>query len=347
MKFDEAQLIPQIARIGLFVFGAFVLSMILTPIYTHFAYKYKWWKQVKDKAWIGGGKENAPVFHKLHAAKHKRNIPTMAGIIIWSTVAIITLLFNLDRSQTWLPLFTLVVMGVLGLIDDYVNIRVKGGLAGVRGRLKILWTTLAAGIGAWWFYDKLGWTFIHIPAWGNLEIGWLYIPLFILVVISTANSVNITDGLDGLSGGLLSFAFATFAVIALFEGNFGIAVFCMTIVGTLLTYTWFNIYPARFFMGDTGAIALGATLGVVALLTNSVVALPVIGFVFVAETLSVIIQLLSKKIRHGKKVFLSAPIHHHFEAMGWPETKVTMRFWIIGMVTAAIGLIIGLFGRGQ
>lgn len=347
MTLDEAQLIPQIAKIGFLVFGSFALSMALTPIYTHFAYKYKWWKKVKSKAWIGGGKEKAPVFHKLHAEKHKRNIPTMAGIIIWGTVAIITILFNLDRAQTWLPLFTLVVMGLLGLIDDYVNVFGKGGLAGVRGRLKILWTTLAASVGAWWFFDKLGWTVIHIPAWGNLEIGWLYVPLFVLVVISTANSVNITDGLDGLSGGLLSFAFAAFAAIAFFEGNFGLAAFCMTIVGTLFTYTWFNIYPARFFMGDTGAIALGATLGVVALLTNSVIALPIIGFIFVAETLSVIIQLLSKKLRNGKKIFLSAPIHHHFEAMGWPETKVTMRFWLIGMVTAAVGIVIGLFGRGQ
>lgn len=346
MEFNEAKLIPELARLGFFVFGSFALSMLVTPFYTYFAYKYKWWKQIKDTAWIGGGKDKAPIFHKLHAAKHKRNIPTMAGVTIWLTVGIITFLFNFNRAETWLPLFTLIVMGLLGLVDDYVNIRSSGGRAGVKGRLKILWTFAAATVGAWWFYYKLGWNVIHIPAWGNLEIGWLYIPLFIFIVIATANSVNITDGLDGLSGGLLAFAFGAYSIIALFVGQWALAAFCLTIVGALLTYTWFNIYPARFFMGDTGAIALGATLGVVSLLTNSVLVLPIIGFIFMGETLSVIAQLASKKIRKGKKIFLSAPIHHHFEAMGWPETKVTMRFWIIGIVTAVAGVIIGILGRG-
>lgn len=346
MQINEAQLIPALARLGFFVFGGFFISMIITPIYTHFAYKYQWWKKIKDTAWIGGGKEKAPVFHKLHAAKHKRNIPTMAGIIIWLTVAVITVLFNFNRSETWLPLFTLVIMGLFGLIDDYINIRSKGGRAGVRGILKILWTVFAATIGAWWFYTKLGWNVIHVPAVGNFEIGWLYIPLFIFIVLATSNSVNITDGLDGLSGGLLIFSFGAYSVISLFVGQPALAAFCLTIVGTMVTYTWFNIYPARFFMGDTGAIALGATLGVVAMLTNSVLVLPIIGFIFVAETLSVIIQLISKKLRNGKKVFLSAPIHHHYEAIGWPETKVTMRFWIIGMITAVIGVVVGILGRG-
>ncbi len=346
MELNEAQLIPNLAVLGMFTFAGFLVSMLLTPVYTHFAFKYKWWKIQRDKAWIGGGKEKAPIYAKLHKAKHKRNIPTMAGITIWISVALITLIFNLSRSETWLPLFTLVIMGLLGLIDDWFNIRSKGGTAGVKGRLKIFWTILAASAGAWWFYYKLGWSVIHIPAWGNLEIGWLYIPLFIFIVLATSNSVNITDGLDGLSGGILTFSFGAYAIISLFVGQFALAAFCFTIVGALLTYTWFNIYPARFFMGDTGAIALGATLGVVALLTNSVLVLPIIGFIFVAETLSVIIQLTSKKLRKGKKIFQSAPIHHHFEAIGWPETKVTMRFWIIGIVTAAMGVIVGILGRG-
>lgn len=346
MELNEVQLIPALAKLGLFVFGGFMLSMIITPVYTYFAYKYKWWKKIKDTAWIGGGKDKAPIFHKLHAAKHKRHIPTMAGITIWISVAIITLIFNLNRSETWLPLFTLVVMGLFGLIDDYINIKSNGGRAGVRGWLKILWTTGAATIGAWWFYSKLGWDIIHVPAIGNFTIGWLYIPLFIFIVLATSNSVNITDGLDGLSGGLLIFSFSAFSIISLFVGQPALAAFCLTIVGTLLTYTWFNIYPARFFMGDTGAIALGATLGVVAMLTNSVLVLPFIAFVFMVETFSVIIQLISKKLRNGKKIFLSAPIHHHFEAIGWPETKVTMRFWIVGMVMAVIGVVIGILGRG-
>lgn len=226
MQINEAQLIPALAKLGLFVFGGFALSMFLTPIYTHFAYRYQWWKKIKDTAWIGGGKEKAPIFHKLHAAKHKRNVPTMAGIVIWSTIAIITVVFNLDRAQTWLPLFTLVSMGLLGLIDDYINIRSDGGRAGVRGRLKILWTTIAASLGAWWFYYKLGWDVIHIPAFGNVTIGWLYIPIFIFIVLATSNSVNITDGLDGLAGGLLIFSFGAFSIISLFVGQPALAAFC-------------------------------------------------------------------------------------------------------------------------
>lgn len=346
MQINEQQLIPSLALLGLFTFGSFILSMLLTPIYTYFAYKYKWWKKQRDSAWIGGGKEKAPVYQKLHAAKHKRNVPTMSGIVIWVTVGLITLLFNFNRAQTWLPLFTLISMGLLGLVDDYLNINSNGGSAGLRSGLKFFWTAIAATAGAWWFYDKLGWSSIHIPAWGNLEIGWLYIPLFIFIVLATSHSVNITDGLDGLAGGLLIFSFAAFSIISLFVGQWALAAFCLTIVGALITYTWFNIPPLRFFMGDTGAIALGATLGVVAMLTNSVLVLPIIGFVFVIETLSVIIQLLSKKLRNGKKVFLSAPIHHHFEAIGWPEYKVTMRFWLIGMISAVVGVIIGILGRG-
>jgi len=325
---------------------SFWIAIFLTPLFTYFAYKYQWWKKIKDTAWIGGGREKAPVFYKLHKEKHKRNIPTMAGIIIWGTVAILTLVFNWDRSQTYLPLFTLVSVGLLGLIDDYINIRSTGGVAGVASKFKWLWLFSISMLGAWWFYYKLGWDSIHIPAVGDFSIGWLYIPLFIIVVVSTANAVNITDGLDGLSGGLVATSFGAYAVIAFSQGNWGIAAFCGTIIGAVLAYTWFNIYPARFFMGDTGSTSLGATLGVVALLTNSVIVLPVIGFVFVAETLSSIIQLISKKY-FGRKIFISAPIHHHFEAKGWPETKVTMRFWIIGAIMAIVGMIIGLLGGGS
>lgn len=325
---------------------SFILSMFLTPIFTHFAYKYQWWKKIRNNAWIGGEKEKAPVFYKLHKEKHKRNIPTMAGVVIWGTVAIITLIFNLSRSQTYLPLFSLVTVGILGLFDDYINIKgAGGGIAGIKSRVKIIWLLLIASLGAWWFYTKLGWNTIHIPALGNFDIGFWYVPLFILVLISAANAVNITDGLDGLSGGLLIESYVAFGIIAFFQGNYGIAAFCGTIVGALLTYTWFNIYPARFFMGDTGAVALGATLGVIAMLTDMAIVLPVIGFVFVVETMSAIIQLIFKKFWR-RKIFLSTPIHHHFEAIGWPETKVTMRFWVIGAVMVAVGLVIGLLGKG-
>jgi phospho-N-acetylmuramoyl-pentapeptide-transferase len=343
---NEQAIIPQIIRILLLSGASFLFALAVTPLFTFFAYKYKWWKQIRETASIGGGDDKAPVFHSLHSAKHKRHIPTMAGVIIWGTTLVVTLIFNLDRSQTWLPLFTLVSLGLMGLIDDYINIRSRGGLAGIKGKFKMAWIVLFSAFGAWWFYYKLGFNIIHIPAWGDLTIGWWYIPIFMFIVTATANAVNITDGLDGLSGGLLSASFGAYALIAFFQGNFGIAAFCATIVGAVLAYTWFNIYPARFFMGDTGAVALGATLGVVAMLTNTALVLPVIGFVFVAETLSVIIQFISKKLRNGKKVFLSAPLHHHLEASGWPETKVTMRFWVIGALTAVVGVVIALIGRG-
>lgn len=343
MQFNETSLIPQLAILGLFAFGGFLLSMILTPIYTHFAYKYQWWRKQRTKAVDG---KAAPVFQKLHAEKHKRNIPTMAGIIILISVGLITLLFNLNRSQTWLPLFTIISIGLLGLVDDASNVfGISDKSGGLSAKAQLFWLSALALFGAYWFYFKLGWSVIHIPAWGNLEIGWLYIPLFIFVFFATSKSVGITDGLDGLSGGLLIYAYAAFGTIALFEGNRGIAAFCATVVGVMVTYTWFNIFPARFFMGNSGSIALGATLGVIALLTNSVFALLVIGLIFWMEAGSSALQLLSKKFR-GKKIFLSAPIHHHFEAVGWPETKVTMRFWLIGMVTAVIGVVIGILGRG-
>lgn len=337
----EAQIVP-LSHIVVLGFAGFALSMLLTPVYTSLAFRFKWWKQVRDTATTG---EKAPIFHKLHAAKHKRNIPTIGGLVLIIAVAAVTLLFNLSRSQTYLPLFVLVAAGAVGLLDDYINIRGSGqGVAGLRSRLKFSLILAVAVIGALYFYFKLGYNLIHIPAVGDFSIGWLYIPLFIAVVVSTANAVNITDGLDGLSGGLLSTAFGAYAVIAYFQGNFGIAAFCATIVGAMLTYTWFNIYPARFFMGDSGAFAMGTTLGVVAVLTNSIVVLPIIGAVFVVEAGSSALQILSKKL-FKRKIFLSAPIHHHFEAIGWPETKVTMRLWVIGQVAAGVGLVIGLLGN--
>jgi phospho-N-acetylmuramoyl-pentapeptide-transferase len=324
-------------------FGSFILSMALTPIYTHFAYKLKLWKQQRETATTG---EKAPIFHKLHAAKHKRKFPTMSGIIMLIAVGVITLAFNWSRSQTYLPLFGFLGAGMVGLLDDIINIRGSGkGVAGLRSQIKFVLILLVAILGAVYFFFRLGYSQIHIPAVGNFEIAWLYIPLFILVVVSTANAVNITDGLDGLSGGLLSMAFSAYAVIAFIQGNIGIAGFCMTIVGTLLAYTWFNIHPARFMMGDSGSFALGTALGIVAMLTNSVLVLVIIGAVFVLEGGSSALQIMSKKLFH-RKIFLSAPLHHHLEAIGWPETKVTMRLWVIGAIFAGIGLIIGLLGGG-
>jgi len=307
-----------------------------TPILTNFLYKWQIYKKVKR---IG-----SPIFSRLH--RGKENTPTMGGMLIWITVFAMTLIFNLSRGQTYLPLFALVSFGILGAIDDYFNVRGIGGWRGLRGRHKILWQLVIAILGAWWFYYKLGWNYLHIPGVGDFTIGFWYIPLFIFVILACTNAVNITDGLDGLAGGLISLAFLAFGGIAFVRSDFGIAIFCGCITGASLAFLWFNIYPARFFMGDTGSLALGATLGVVAMLEDSVVVLPIIGFIFVLETLSVILQLGYKRITGGRKIFLSAPLHHHLQAKGWPEPKVVMRFWVLGAVMAIIGFVIALIGRG-
>ncbi len=334
--------ISQLIELLLLAFLGFALSMTITPLYTTLAYRGQWWKKQRTTAVTG---EKAPVFAKLHAAKHKRNIPTMAGLIFLLAVALATIGFNLSRSQTWLPLAAFLGAGLIGLVDDIINLRgTGGGVAGLPSRLKLLLISVVALIGGLFFYFKLDIDTVSLLGLSDLHIGWLVVPLFVLVVVSTANAVNITDGLDGLAGGLAAIAFTIYAIIAFLEERYGVAGFCMTIVGVLLSYTWFNIYPARFFMGDVGSFALGTALGVVAMITDTVLLLPIIGAVFVAEAGSVIIQVISKKLRNGKKIFLSSPVHHHFEASGWPETKVTMRFWILGQVAGGLGLMIFLIG---
>jgi phospho-N-acetylmuramoyl-pentapeptide-transferase len=333
-------------RMLLLGFLGFLISMIITPLYTTLAYRYEWWKKPRTTATTG---EKAKMFTKLHAEKHRRHIPTMAGIITVVAVVLVTLLFNLSREQTWLPVAAFAGAALVGLLDDIINIKGStGAFEKVRlsAKLKLLLTALVALVGGWFFYYKLDVSSIHIPVVGaQLEIGWLIIPLFVFVVVATANAVNISDGLDGLAGGLTAIAFGAYAVIAALEGSFGIAGFCLTIVGALLSYTWFNIFPARFFMGDAGSFALGTALGVVAMLTNTVLLLPIIGIMFVAEAGSSLLQIASKRLRGGKKIFKIAPIHHHFEASGWPETKVTMRFWVLGQVAAVSGLILFLLGN--
>lgn len=333
--------LPNLAKIFYLTALSFIIAVIWTPLFTDFLYRNKLGKRIRK---VGYDEEKAPIFYKLH--KDKADTPTMGGLLIWVTVAVITLLFNLSRSGTWLPLFVLVATGIIGAIDDLLNIRGVGSPSGgLRFRFKFLIYLAIAATGAWWFYFKLGWDVFHIPGIGDFFLGWWYIPVFILVIVFFAFAVNETDGLDGLAGGTLATAFSAYAIIALVEGKVALAAFCGTIVGALLAFLWFNIYPARFFMGDTGSMALGMTLGVIAFLTNSVAVLPIIGFIFVIEALSVIIQIISKKL-FKRKVFLSAPLHHHLEAIGWPETKVTMRFWVISAVMASIGLLIALIGRG-
>lgn len=332
-----------LAQILLLGFLGFLVSMVVTPIYTTIAYRGQWWKKQRKEAWSGG---QATVYQKLHAAKHKRNIPTMAGLIFVFSTLVVTLGGNLNRGQTWLPLAAMVGSGLIGLFDDWINIRgINTALAGLRAKSKFLLHSLVALLGGWWFYDKLDVNSIYLPWIHEWHIGFFVVILFWLVVIATANAVNITDGLDGLAGGLLTSSFTTYAVIAAIEGKYSLAAFCLTIVGALLSYTWFNIYPARFFMGDVGAFALGTALGVIAMQTNTIYVLPIIGLVYAIETGSVIVNRTSRKLRGGKKVFRSSPIHHHFEAIGWPETKVTMRFWILGQVASVVGLTIFIIGK--
>lgn len=321
--------------------GAFLLAMLLTPLYTFVAYRYKFWKKQRSTSTTG---EKLKVFNVLHADKFKRNIPTMAGMIGVISIAVVTFGFNLDRAQTWLPLAALLGGGAVGLLDDVVNIRGRGlGVAGLRSGLKFTMITVLALALGWFFYTKLGYNAIHLPLLGDVALGWWIIPLFVLAVVATSNAVNISDGLDGLAGGLLAISFGTFGVIALVQGHVLLSGFCFTVVGALLSYLWFNIFPARFFMGDVGSFAFGTSLGVVAMLTNTLFLLPIIGIIFVIEAGSSLIQIASKKLFH-RKVFLSAPIHHHLEAKGWPEPKVTMRFWVIACVAGFTGLLLALGG---
>lgn len=328
---------------------SFVLALAWTPLLTHFLYRYRLGKSIRSAV-------SAPMFAKLHAKK--AGVPTMGGLLMWVTPLALALIFYvvhsidphhflgqlnfLSRPQTWLPLAALVAAGFVGLIDDYLNVRgigAQGGGIHIRHRL-VLYTIIAA-IGAWWFYVKLGWDSLHIPLLGDITIGWWYIPLFIGVIVLTSFSVNQTDGLDGLAGGTLASAFGAYAVIALIQGRVDLAALCAVIMGSLFAFLWFNIFPARFIMGDTGAMSLGVTLAIVAMLTDSALLLPIIGIVFVVEAVTTVVQLVSKRVFH-KKVFLIAPIHHHFEAKGWPEPKVVMRFWLLSWIGAALGLIVAL-----
>ena len=341
MEFVNEALTEAFTRTFVLSVLAFIVAMMLTPVYTFVAYRYKFWKRQRTESTTG---EALKVFTKLHANKFKRNIPTMAGTVFVVAIALVTLLFNLDRQETWLPLAALAGGAIVGLIDDIINIRGMGkGVAGLRSSLKFLMITGIGLVLGWFFFDRLDVTAVTVPFIGEWHLGWLIVPIFAFVVVAAGNAVNISDGLDGLAGGLAAIAFGGFGVISLMQGNALMAGFCFTVVGALLSYLWFNIYPARFFMGDVGSFALGTSLGVGAMLTDSLFLLPIIGLVFVLEAGSSLIQIFSKKV-FKRKIFISAPIHHHLEAIGWPETKVTMRFWVIAAVTSFVGVMVALAG---
>ncbi len=328
---------------------AFFIAMALTPWFRRQLVRFRFGKQIRENAISG---EKAKLFSALHAKK--TGTPTMGGLLVWGTI-IIVIIFSrylsargvfdhslLNRKETWIPIFTLVTCGLLGALDDYLNIRGIGKNKGLSAKFKLFWLILFAGAGAYWFYYKLGFSSIALPFPGmSFEIGLWYIPLFIFVIIATANSVNFTDGLDGLASGLLILAFTSFGILAFTKGLLILAAFCGVTVGALLAFLWSNVPPAKFYLGDTGSLALGATLGVIAMLTDQTLILPIVGIIFVIETLSIIIQLISKKF-FKRKVFLIAPIHHHFEQKGMAEFTIVMRLWIIGGIFAVFGTILGL-----
>ncbi len=332
---------------------AFLVTLAITPLYLKLAKKFKLGKQIRDVSIDG---KEATIFRELHSKK--TGTPTMGGVVMWGAVLIVIAFSRLlallgvlpksllNRGEVYLPLFTLVAVGILGAVDDLFNIKQFKGGKGIKAKPKFLLLTLFAILGGVWFYYKLGYTTIHIPRMGDFDIGLWYIPLFMLVIVSTSNAVNITDGLDGLAGGLLVLALTAFGAIAYAKGLIILAIFCGLLIGSILAFLWNNVPPALFYMGDTGSLAYGATLGVIAMMTDSMIVLLIVGFVFVIETLSVIIQVTSKKL-FKKKVFLIAPLHHHYEKKGWGEAKITMRLWIIGAMFSVIGMIIGLLGMGN
>ncbi len=333
----------------------FLLSVLFMPVLIRFLRRFKLGKVVRD------GKD-APIMAALH--KNKNGTPTMGGVAIWATVFAIVLGLAgacwftgpgslvcrasfLSRGQTWLPLALMAGAALIGLLDDYLNIRRigagKGG--GLRVRERLLSYGLIAIVGALWFFTKLSWDQLHIPFIGTYLIGWWYVPFFIVTVVATSHSVNVTDGLDGLAGGTLLASFGAFAVIAWSQGRTDLATLCAVIIGALLGFLWFNINPAEVFMGDTGSMSLGTVLATVALMTNQPLMLILIGLPFVVESASVILQVASKKLRHGKKIFLSSPVHHHLQAIGWSEPRIVMRFWMISFVLAGIGTVLALIDQ--
>jgi phospho-N-acetylmuramoyl-pentapeptide-transferase len=323
---------------------AFFLNLFITYFWTRvLVTRFKPGKQIE--------RADTPIFNSLH--RKKEGTPTMGGLPIWLTVSLITLAIAvagtvydgiwsrinfLSRSETLLPLGFLILAGLVGMADDMLGVLKRGGLKMTK---RLLFFTAVAAVGAWWFFFKLGITTITVPFLGVYNIGWWYLPYFVFVMVAVAFSMNETDGLDGLSGGVFLTMFSALAAIAFDQGKIDLAIFMSAIMGALVGFLWFNIYPAKFFMGDTGVMALGFTAGVVALLTHTELFLPFIAIIPLVESGSVILQVLSKKIRK-KKIFPSTPIHHTFEAMGWPETQITMRFWMINAIGAIIGLLLFL-----
>ncbi len=334
---------------------SFLVGIMLTPIATHYFYKYRFWRKVSRL-------ENVPQgeFAKINDGISETSTPRTGGMIVWISVIITIFIFWLlniflnsefsqkmyfiSRGQTILPLFTLIVASLIGLGDDFIQIFGHGKWTTDPIKLRYIKISIIVALGiiiGWWFFFKLGISSLYIPWFGFVDLGYIFIPFFILIMLGVW-STSVIDGIDGLSGGVLSSIFASYTLIAFFNNQLDLAAFCAVISGGILAFLWFNIPPARFYMGETGMIGLTVTLSVIAFLTNTVLLLPIIAFPLFITSLSSIIQMLSRRFRNGKKVFLFAPLHHHFEALGWPKYKVTMRYWIVGVITSIVGVIVSL-----
>lgn len=335
---------------------SFIIGIIITPIATHYFFKYKMWRKIsRDK--------NIPdsnIFEKIHDKKSELSTPRTGGMIVWISV-ILTIfviwlfdqifqnelsskLYFISREQTLLPFFALIMASLVGLSDDFLQIFSKGTWSSDPLFLRYLKISIIIILGlvvGLWFFTKLGISSIYIPWYGFINLGYLFVPFFILIMLAMWSS-SVIDGIDGLSGGVIASIFLAYAIIALLNNQINLSAFSAVITGSILAFLWFNIPPARFYMGESGMIGLTVTISILAFLTDTVLLLPIIAFPLFITSLSNIIQIGSIKLRKGKKVFRFAPLHHHFEALGWPKYKVTMRYWIIGIMSSITGVIIYL-----
>ena len=335
----------------------FLVGMAITPLFTKYFYKYRLWKGVSR---LDNDDAMSEAFKKLHAQNEKTETgtPRIGGVIIWVSALIVVLGFFilskdiddpvfkkldfLSRGQTLLPLAALFFGGLFGLIEDFLEIFVdkfKNFKNGLHGQ-NVIVVMIIGLLASLWFYFKLGMDYVHIPFAGDVHLGWLFIPFFIIVVLGTFSS-RVIDGIDGLAGGVMAIAYASFGVIAYLKSFIDIAALCLVITAGILVFLWYNIPPARFYMGETGMLGLTLALAIIAFMTNSVVALPVVGILLVATSISSAVQIFSKRY-FGKKVFIIAPLHHHLQALGWSREKITMRYWVISLMAAVLGVIIAM-----
>lgn len=338
---------------------AFFIGLLITPIATHFFYKYKMWKKK-----VRTQNTSSSEFSQIHKDKEEKEIstPCMGGIIIFLSVIITVFVFALlpeifntpylselnflSREQTIVPLFIFIFGAFLGAIDDILEITNRSNITRNSfwyTKLKLAMVVLCGLLVGYWFYFKLDMTSIHIPFGGELYLGIGFILALIIVMLGSFSG-GVIDGIDGLAGGVLTTIFASYTGIALINNQIDLATLNAVFTGSILAFLWFNIPPARFYMGEVGMMPLTITLASIAFLTNSVLILPIVAFPLVATSLSSSIQLFSKKF-FGKKVFRVAPLHHHFEALGWPSYKITMRYWVISIIFAVLGIILFVFSK--